>query len=520
MKKTVYYILALLIGLLGSSCKKEFSTIGENIIVGPKFKGKLFDQAQVIAYDKNVEKVLSLNSSVITLGAYNNPVFGTLTADFVSVIQTGTSTFKSDGFGDNVRNLSAKLIIPFFSHTEEEEGTKIFVTDSVFGSEPINLKIHELTYFLNPLDPNSDFEKKQEFYSDFDFSPYKGQMICDSSNYIPDFSPYITYERNTDGSFKLDDNGHKIVKDSLGPHFVAKLDTTFFRHKIFDHSGENLITNPDSFRNYFRGLYVDAEAINDDGRLMLMNLSNAKIILSYIYDETDDHGTPSDTSDDTTEQKYKEIELSLKGLRNNMSINSYTTTFNATASSAINSSDETNGDDKLYIRGDAGVETIIKLFNNQQLRQLRKNNWLINQAELWFYVDETTMNNINQKPSRLYLYDYDKSMKLVDIYDNANTTPAGKIPAKMFDGILGKDEHDNAIYRFRITNHIKNVLKKDSVNVRLGLRVVSGTNVFSQETVREIQDPDNINPLGTVLYGTTTSTTKKPVLKIYYSKPE
>ena len=82
------------------------------------------------------------------------------------------------------------------------------------------------------------------------------------------------------------------------------------------------------------------------------------------------------------------------------------------------------------------------------------------------------------------------------------------------------------MYKIRISEHIKNVVRKDSTNVKLGLVVTSD---ISNTINVEVENSDfmtytplssAINPLGTVLIGPSPSAEnfdKRMKLNIYYT---
>jgi len=520
LNKRSGFIMLIMTFIVMSSCKKEFTEIGINLVGEPRFEGKLFENSMVRVYDKEVPKVFSMgapglapktNLPVASLGIYHDPVLGNLEADMVTTIEPDMAVFSKD-LGDNTKILGAQLVIPYFSHTLTQNGNTDYVLDSIFGNQDFEIKIKELNYLLPTYDPDENLETPQYFYSDFDFSPFATAQIADTIDFNISPQPYITYKRNEDGTFELDDNGDRIVKDSLAPHIVIKLDTTYFRQKIFDHSGEDVLTSTEKFKDYFRGLYIDAIAGNGNGLLMQLPLNQAKVLIQYTYDETDDNGTPDDPSDDTVATKYKEIKMKL----GKYSVNTYQNVWSGYAQNALNTSDLINGDEQVLVKGEAGAETVVQLFNEQQLRELRLKNWLINNANLYFYVDENASQDLLSQPKRLILYNYDDQKSLPDIYAPENNADNNY---EIFDGNLQTDDQGRKYYKFGITRHIRNVLRKDSTNVKLGLRVCSQISL-PLKTGDVFRDPDAYNPKGTILFGNQTTNGTPPVLKIYYTEPK
>jgi len=505
-------IIFSIILLATTSCKKEFTTIGNQLIEQPDFQGKTYDQAIITTYDQPVDKVfsatLSLPEGINALGIYKDPVFGTLQADVAAPINRDATKFTTDGFGDNVKIVDARMLIPYISHKDTDNNYEL---DSIFGTKPFEIKVKELTYLLPTLDPNTNLIDNRIYFSDFDFTPFQGTQIADTIGFRTNSDTFVVYEREDDGSFTLDSDGYKIIKDSLSPRLNIKLDTTFFRHKIFDHSGEEILTNALRFKDYFRGLYIEALPENDNGKYMMMDFAAAYIMVSYTHDVTDDNDTPTDTSDDTIETIYEEIKLMFTAPKTNI----YQNTFTTDMQTAINNSDMINGDGSVYIKGNAGAETIVQLFDTQQLAELRAEDWMINQAELLFYVDKQAVSGTLLEAPRLILYNKDQEKLLSDLDSSENLDSD-----IYFGGFLEEDDNGNSYYSFKITRHIRDVIKNDSMNAKLALRVSSNAKALLKYNDHFL-DPDSQNPSGTILYGNQTPTVdNKPILKIYYTDPK
>ena len=496
-------IVLLITILLSTSCKKEFTTIGNNMIDTPHFEGHLFEGSKVKTYDKAVSSVFSTNNPIKSLGIYKDDVFGDLEADLACTLKRPTA-LNSD-LGDNPTILDVKLFIPYFSHTyTDANGDEQYKLDSIYGTDPIDIQVNELNYLLPSLDPNNNLHTHRSYYSDFDFSPFIGTLMGEESNFTPSDEAYITYKRNNDGTFELDDNGDKIEDEKLSPRMVIDLDKVFFKQKIFDHSGESILTNEEEFKDYFRGIYINAIDNSNSGRFMMLNFDEAKIQVGYTYEKTEDNG------DITTIYKSFDLKLSTPV------VNTYTNSPSSDMQTALNNSDLINGDADVYVKGDAGAETLIELFDEQELRDFRQRDWMINQAELYVYVDENASQNVLSEPQQLLLYNYDDQQHMIDLAAPENYQNG----FAAYKGVLQEDKSGNKYYKFGITRHIRNVLKKDSTNVKLGLRVRTGMPA-SLKFGDNFIDPDAYNPKGIILYGNqTTVTDKKPVLKIYYSDPE
>jgi len=515
LNKTIGLIVLIFALILSTSCKKDFTSIGNQLIDTPNFKGELYEDAHVRIYDKAVDSVLSSNLKpnsdynnlpYASLGFYNDEKFGLLKADIATIIKPDADVFDED-LGDNIEILASKLIIPYFSHIEDEA----YVLDSVYGESTLDIKVYELTYLLPTYDPSSNLEERRKYYSNFDFSAYKGDVIGEADDFQVSNEPYYNYKRNDDGTFELDDNGEKIVSDSLSPRLVIDLNNDYFQQKIFDHSGEDVLANYDMFLDYFRGLYIEALNSGETDRFLMMPLEDAEILIEYTYEEIDDNGTPNDTGDDTVEVKYKEIKMPF-GMPQ---VNHYENSLTPEAQQALNNSDLINGDENVFIKGEAGSEAVIQLFDEQQLRELRESDWMINQADLYVYVNNDESDLMPSNPPRLLIYNYESKDFLYDITYDENVDNN----CRALNGFLQTDDDGSTYYKFGITRHIRDVIKNDSLNAPLALRVITEDMPVRIKKADMFIDPDAFVPSGTVIYGN-ESAVKPPVLKIYYTDPE
>jgi len=320
------------------------------------------------------------------------------------------------------------------------------------------------------------------------------------------------------------------ISTRLAPALRIKLDTTFWRQKILDKQGEPELSNPNNFKNYFRGLYFKAEATGPEGNAMLLNFANTNANITMYY--TIDSPTQSDLREPRT------FAFSFSGQRVNL-ISGFDL--------AIPPGNETEGDEKLYLKGGQGSLAVIDLFSGTiqdpdtgldvpQLEYFKskKGKWLINEANLVFYVDQTAVQGLKE-PDRVYVYDLDNGTPLVDFYGDADNT-INPVNSKITH--LGKlervdDEPDGLgiKYRIKLTEHINNILSNDSTNVRLGIAVSSNVNLegstqqqsvlTSDDVVNKVPISSIVTPESTVLFGNNTSNEEKKVsLEIFYTEPD
>ncbi|MBT8259394.1 MAG: DUF4270 domain-containing protein, partial [Bacteroidia bacterium] len=310
-----------------------------------------------------------------------------------------------------------------------------------------------------------------------------------------------------------------------GMRFMLDNPNELWESLFFEKEGEPELSNESNFLNHFRGLYVKAEAVDENGTLMMLNIgSNASLTLHYT---SESETTPDDGGDSEVTTSPGTVTMSFSG---NL-VNFVDDTF-----IDIPDGNQEEGDEQLYLKGIQGNMAVINLFNGDEdgnspeLDDFKSNNWLINQAEIEFYVDQSAVQG--EEPDRIYIYNLESNAPLID-YILDQSVSATQINAKIdhLKPLVRVDEAadgEGIKYKIEITEHINNILLRDSTNAKLGL--VVSTNVNSIEPL-DLQNEVGalsrtvsgyfLSPRGTVLFGNNTSDEDKQVkLKIYYTEPE
>jgi len=539
-----YIVVTALIMISFIACDKDFASLDSDIINNENATNfnVVRETYNAIAFNNKLDPVQTNGLPVSLLGVYKDDVYGTTTASFVT--QLGFSVLDPD-FGENIQLDSVVLTLPYFSTAidVDEDGFPIYRLDSVFGNENIRLSLYESNFFLRNFDPNSSFDEDQSYFSNQSASDSENILQSDlegtpilledgTTNIIDEFTPSNEVIRLEDE----EGNQNEIVS----PSFRVKLDTTYWREKIFDVEGESVLSNSNNFNNYFRGLYFKTEQIGgSNGNLTFFNLniSNANITIYYTQD-------PFTEGDDREKVTFT---LNFSGNRVNFLQNDFNIT--------LQDGNETTGDDNLFIKGGEGSVALIDLFNGDNIdddnstdnvfETFKKSfvnvddngnfvsqKRLINEANLIFTVDETY--NIDNENTRLYLYDTKNNSPLIDYFTDTENSASPLISRISHLGPLESAQDDQGqeidIYKFNITQHVVNMLTNDSTNVRLGLslssniNLESGTaqrNVLTSESEENIPTSSVISPRGTVLIGSTHQNENKRVyLEVYYTEPE
>jgi hypothetical protein len=248
-------------------------------------------------------------------------------------------------------------------------------------------------------------------------------------------------------------------------------------------------------------------------------------------------GTTEDENGDIVDIKDDSfIRMNFTGNRLNTLENDPT---NTVISDANTNADPINGDQSLYIKGGAGSIAIIDLFNGLiedpesgievpalDYFKSKKDTWLINEANLTLYVDQNQANS--EEPNRIMLIDIENNVPIVDYFFDATTNNADPSQSKIFySNILERNSDDQGVkYKFRLTEHLNNILLRDSTNVKLGIYVSTNVNEILQATALEYEEINTnsgevLSPRGTVLYGTRQNVpdNKKVKFELYYTEP-
>ncbi|MEO7976159.1 DUF4270 domain-containing protein [Flavobacterium sp.] len=556
MYNTSFFKKILLIATVAVfySCDKDFNAIGDDII-GDNHFGLDSTSYKVKAYNQKVTPVIANNLEINALGIYNNPAFGLTTANFNT--QVALDTYGSE-LGEGVIIDSVTLHIPYFLDRTQtvfntDAGKTKYVLDSIYGPETgkIKLSVYESGIFLNDYkandpvtsnfyytDKNSEFQLKAVGGRLNNFKPTK--VNKDGVSYI-DESENDIFFFNSKELFETTEATTTTPKTfkRFEPEMRLHLDTIFFRNKIFNAPAGKL-ASAEAFKNYFRGLYFKVEnSGSEPGSMAMLDFKKGKINVFY-------RAKTAITTDAATATESKTLVINLNGNTTSLLEESNPNQKYSAATEDDLSNQVPVEDEKLYLKGGQGSMAIIELSEfESQLADIRKNvidkKWLVNEANLIFYVDETEMNTgivppgKPYLPQRVYLYDATNNTPIIDYFTDGSTFSA--IPKKnkyVFDGMIQKiTQKGNTykIYKVRITDHIRNILKNSTVeNVKLGLVVteniaIGTSNKLDPKSVNsssftEIPTASVMSPLGTVLFGGTAASADKRVkLQVYYTKP-
>tara|TARA_R110000868_G_scaffold138122_3_gene351963 strand:- start:424 stop:2094 length:1671 start_codon:yes stop_codon:yes gene_type:complete len=554
MKKTIKALklpsIFLLLMVSFIACDKDFSIIESDVLgkENSNFETNNLD-IPIVAYNKKLDSLQINGLASNLLGVFNDPAFGLTTASIVTQV---TPALFNPNFGVNPEIDEVIINIPYFSTQigVDDDGNATYALDSLYGdaTTPIKLTIYQNNYFLRDFDPNSELNTAQNYYSNANSSlnsALTGTSVVNFDDHIvatiyedPEFIPSAEAIVITTGT------GNDEVTTRSVPAYRIVLDTDedklYWTNTIISKQDDPVLSNPNNFKNYFRGLYFKAESIGTDGNMVLINLasSTANISINYTSGETDAR----------TQSTYT---LNFTGNRLNTFINDYNLV-------TLQNGNKDLGDEKLYLKGIEGSMAVVNLFEDEDALQdfineyripdgngdyLKENNTgdfilrkIINEVQLIVHEDEimeTFPKDANDNDystfDRVYAYDIKNNIPTIDYLIDPTENAQQALSSKVISlGQRFEDDKNNFKYKIRLTEHIKNILLKDSTNTKIGLVLstnVNYTNISrileSEVGVTGIPAAALLSPRGTIIYGTnTTDEDKRMKLKIYLTEPK
>lgn len=413
-----------------------------------------------------------------------------------------------------------------------QSGNNVYQIDSVYGNREatFNLKVYELGAYLNELDPSDNFETTQAFYSTQDYyeEGFSRAVLHDDIISLNFDEIRINYKEDDPETPDVDETLQ--VETRLSPRLRVPLDIGFFQENFIDKEGSTDLETSVNFQKALRGIIIRAEDFSED-LYMLLDIQNAAVNIVYEYDDYQTQGTLGDTSDDTVEKVEKEISLAFNGTRINTLKNSL---FDAAVQEQLIASSNNTPTNRLYVQSGTFLGKI-RLFDienqneNELIESLRGQSWLINEANLIFYIDPNLASSQELLAQRLYLFAYNSGFPLSDYVSDGSVSNFGRNSnKKIFGGLLEYDDNNVPYrYKFNITDHISNIIRNDSINFDLGLVVNADINNITPikavtESEQDLVYPltATLNPLGAILIGShpdASSEDKKVRLELIYS---
>ncbi|MEJ2162711.1 MAG: DUF4270 family protein [Robiginitalea sp.] len=402
--------------------------------------------------------------------------------------------------------------------------------DSIYGDREssFNFRVERSTYYLRDLDPDADFLESEPYYSNQSYTPeYASDLLYDGVLEISDEEILIFQEDDPD----TEEDESLIVDERLQPGIRVNLDPEYFQENFIDMEGSPELLSNANFREYFRGLHLSLNPLNSD-IMILFDLSDAVLTVRYTYEVTDEGEVREVDSDEVLPLLTGGGNQPFQGNAvNPLASEEYPPEILEEFTSGDNTADENAS--RVYLKGGAGTYAEIELFDllggGEAINEIRQKNWIINEANLVFYVDRELLDasGLTDEPLRLNLFNAETNQPLYNFLTETNVEDSPYGVFLNYDGLLEKSNGKGVKYTVRITEHMNNIILRDSVNVTLGLSLTAdlrlrGTTdvLLPDETEKELQEGLGITPLGTVLYGSNVDPEdpKRLRLELFYSE--
>ncbi len=541
--KAVFFIAAI---TFFAACDKDYSNVGGDIIGNDHYQMTQDLSTTVTATTKPTGPVQTNNLDVNPLGIYNNPVFGKTTASFVTQVQlasvapslpTLNSSPTTHGAIRTRTIESVTLYIPYFSTNKGAKtgGAYNYTLDSIVNvadkDNKIKLSIYESNRYLGA----SETINSTSTINPFPFIFYSNNTDINNNAVAVPIGARLNDGVAADSNdlFVFSNVEIPVVTTTSGvttttykaPGMNISLNKAFFNTKILQAQSADLLTNA-AFMKYFKGLYFKVEdAVGSDGCMNMLDFKKGTITIEY----KETSNSTDTTLPITVVNTDKTIILNLTG---------------NTASILQNAQALPNIPNTHSIKGGEGSAVLIDLFGPQntttgkykQLEDLKRKNYLINEANLTFYIADNAMNVGNAKePYRLFLYDARNKRPIADYFLDFSTSQYPNSGKVIFGGMIDKKESNltpkrGVKYKIRLTDHIRNLVSKDSTNVTLGLSVCKTINnqffgkqkTTANSNLNYFPNSSIMEPLGTIIWGASGATIpagKEMKLEIWYTKP-
>jgi hypothetical protein len=510
------------------ACDNDYNSLESDIQGIDNFSTNV-DVFPIVAYNKRVNPVQTNNLPSDFLGIYYDPIYQQTINQIIT--QVTPTTYDPD-FGINPEFTQAYLTVPYYSELTNSSGDeKFYDLDSLYGDTPVKLSIYRSNYFLRDYNPDSEDTDPQLYYSnnsEFGADSNLDELLYENLSFEPSDSEQIIYEQAENGD--IEETG------TIPPSLHVKLlnpGGDFWKTLLFDKQGMPELSNPNNFKDYFRGLYFKIEPIDgSDGNTIMLNFISSGANLTVYYNNEDEDG---------------EIVRNNKFIMNFRGNRASTMTVDPITSSLLNiandTADKINGDETLYLKGGQGSIAVINLFEDpavlDEFNTLYRDNEgnpsrLINEANLIVYVDQDAIDSFDedggQEPNRVILYDIKNNTPIVDYFYDSSTNTTDPVNSKTnYSSKLIRGTDGLGIkYKINLTEHLNNILIKDSTNFQLGLYLTTNINQITNSYVLNDGILDGLPigsvlaPKGTVLYGSNVNVQedKRLQLEIYYTEPD
>ena len=384
----VMLVLPLSLLLVFQGCLKDPNAIGLNLKGDDDLLNATFTDTVTLSAYSVLEDTLNTTNLVSNfLGFIRDPVFGlTSTGIFTQIVPNGNSV----NFGDSPQLDSIVLTLRYASG---------FYGDTL---NPFVVQVYRVT---------------EDILSDKNY--YQNHILAHSSNNLTYRSDFHLYPK-PNSKVRLD----TIVE----AHARIRLDDEL--GNLLLRSSSEMLSNA-RFKNFFKGLYICAKPLSNNGSLVNFNLTSALSGIQLYY------------KNDTVARRFQFL-MNNETIR----ISNYDHDYNSGDSyfvSQVIDNDSLLGKNMLYVQCMGGVKTKISFPN---IKALKDRNIVINKAEL-VVTNIGDNSSFFPPPNRLNILRVDKQGE------------QSLLPDSYYAYWGGEYNEAKREYRFRITKYLQDIILKE-----------------------------------------------------------
>lgn len=511
IRASIYLGAFICLSIAVLSCEEDFTNIDSDVLRNTQFSTNS-ETIPITAENSPLERVqtdnISRNLGQYLLGIYASSDYEKLEASIVSQlsISTGLQVIDDDNTYEGDTIVVTKMDTVFLKIPYQvvlNEDGDAYELDSIIGEQDkeFTLNVYRNNTFINQLNP-SDPTKLNSFFSDATFEKIDEPLNA-SANLA--FKPNVNdtalvIKRRLYNDAVATQDTLQLFSATTStipiPFIRIPLDEDKFRELFLEKYETGEFDSQAGFNDYFRGIII--EATGTEGSLISLSFSSTNTTLRPSIEAYYTNTVLISGTTVVIDTITKNNSFPLDGFRVN--------TFKMDNRTYPNN-------DEIIIQGTAGSEGTITLFDQAKIDQLRANNWLINDASLTFYINQSA--DTAHVPDRLYLYRDDSpiSTNLLQITDAYSENAFGGIAGQLERDADGRVEK----YTFKITDYISEILSGElEYTHTIKLKAFNPTDLPT--TITDIGFSNfSWNPKAVTLH-TSTDTDKKAVLKISYSE--
>jgi hypothetical protein len=237
-----------------TSCKKEETTIGDNLITDDLDIIKT-DTFTLITYSEEVDSMSSDETSVNLLGAYNDPVFGGVDCGIVTQLRLSSS---NPLFSANIADVIVDSVVLGLDYTGM----------NFYGPlDDITVEVYEIT---------DDLIREDQDYYTFTTVNTTGvnHVLAGTEVETPNFLSDVV-----------------VGDDTLSAHMRINLDPTTIGDALVQINGAGDMATDEQFVSAFKGLYIKVDPTSlgpGQGSILYFGLENSLSKVTLYFHETSD----------------------------------------------------------------------------------------------------------------------------------------------------------------------------------------------------------------------------------------